>query len=111
MNKKLLIILIIVSCICCMACNNTQVKPNSQYHDNGFEGEYLFLNYQGNTYKYHRTDISGADFTKKELLGCFEEETRIEGIAWEIWSVEEHPDLSYVYVISGTNSEWVCIIE
>lgn len=58
-------------------------------------------------YKEHRTIAKNCNFgVFYALLDTFEEETEIEGIVWEVYSAEEYLDLSYVLVISGTNSEW-----
>ncbi len=72
----------------------------------GFFGSGLRFRVDGQTVTYERYEAGSGSLTPKEVLDTFSEETEIEGIFWEIYSVEEYPDLSYVLVISGTNGCW-----
>ena len=72
----------------------------------GFIGSELRIRINGQTVTYERYEAGTGSLTPKTLLDTFSDETEIEGIVWEIYSAEEYPDLSYVLVISGTNSCW-----
>ena len=85
------------------ACQN-KVEP--EYHVSNFDGEKLYIECNGNTLVYERHQPGIGTLTKKTRLDMFETNTAIEGIAWGVWSTEEHPDLSYILLISGTNSSW-----
>ena len=74
----------------------------------GFYGGYLFTNFNGATYRYAMTEVNPQSVTADQLLLTFSEETPIEGIAWEVYSLKEYPDGSKVLAISGTNSAWLC---
>ena len=74
--------------------------------ETGFYGSGLRVRVNGNVQNYERYDAGTGSLTPKTLLDTFSEETEIEGIVWEVYSAEEYPDLSYVLVISGTNSSW-----
>ena len=81
-------------------------KENIPYHPSGFDGDKLYVNIDGNTLVYERHEAGIGSLTKKTVLDTFYTATKIEGIVWNIYSAEEFPDLSYVLVISGTNSSW-----
>ena len=74
----------------------------------GFYGGYLFTNFNGATYRYALAEANPQSVTADQLLLTFSEETPMEGIAWEVYSLKEYPDGSKVLVISGTNSAWLC---
>ena len=74
--------------------------------ETGFTGSELRVRINGQTVIYERYEAGNSSLTPKTVLGTFSEETEIEGIVWDIYSTEEYPDLSYVLVISGTNSCW-----
>ena len=74
----------------------------------GFYGGYLFTNFNGATYRYALTEANPQSVTADQLLLTFSEETPIEGIAWEVYSLKEYPNGSKVLAISGTNSAWLC---
>ena len=95
---SLLLVMLILT-----ACNNA---PKTEYHPSGFDGEKLYVNIDGDTLIYERYEAGTGSLTKKAVLDTFDMETEIEGIVWEVYSTEEYPDLSYVLVISGTNSSW-----
>ena len=76
------------------------------HHPSGFEGDKLYVNLGYETFVYERYAPGVGTLTKKTVLDTFITETAIEGIVWDVYSVEEYPDLSYVLVISGTNSSW-----
>ena len=103
MKKMLCCFLILVLFFALAACRN---KAETEYHVSGFDGDKLYLECDGNTLVYERHQPGTGTLTKKTMLDLFETETAIEGIAWEVWSTEEYPDLSYILLISGTNSSW-----
>ena len=72
----------------------------------GFIGTELRIQVNGQTVTYERYEAGNGSLTPKGVLDTFNEETEMEGIVWEVYSVEEFPDLSYVLVISGTNACW-----
>ena len=74
--------------------------------ETGFIGSELRIRVNGQTVTYERHEAGSGSLTPKAVLCTFSEETEIEGIVWEVYSTEEYPDLSYVLVISGTNSCW-----
>ena len=82
------------------------VKGNIPYHPSGFEDDKLYINLDGNTLVYERYEAGIGSLTRKTVLDTFYTATKIEGIVWNVYSTEEYPDLSYVLVISGTNSSW-----
>ena len=61
-----------------------------------------------NTYRDELTEGNPEGLTPDELLYTFTEETHIEGIVWEVYSLREYPDKSAVLMVSGTNSAWLC---
>lgn len=103
MKKLLCCFLILVVFFVLAACQN---KVEAEYHVSGFDGEKLYIECDGNTLVYERYKSGIDSLTKKTMLDIFETNTAIEGIAWEVWSTEEYPDLSYILLISGTNSFW-----
>jgi hypothetical protein len=62
----------------------------------------------GNVYRYELTEGNPEGVTADELLYTFTEETPIEGIVWEVYSLKEYPDKTTVLMLSGTNSAWLC---
>ena len=86
---------------------NTQMQP-TETNLRGFYGGYLFTNFNGATYRYALTEANPQSATADQLLLTFSEETPMEGIAWEVYSLKEYPDGSKVLAISGTNSAWLC---
>lgn len=87
------------------ACQNN-TEQETEFHVSGFDGEKLYVDYDGKSLVYERYKPGIDSLTKDTMLDLFIMDTAIEGIAWEVWSTEEHPDLSYVLLISGTNSFW-----
>ena len=85
---------------------DTAEKENIPYHPSGFDGEKLYVNIDGNTLVYERHEAGIGSLTPKTVLDTFYTATIIEGIIWNVYSAEEYSDLSYVLVISGTNSSW-----
>lgn len=81
-----------------------QVKPPRYIC--GFEGSNLYVIIDGNRVIYERYQPGTDSFTKKDELGLFIVDNEIEGVAWYVYSTEEYPDLSYLLIISGTNSSW-----
>ena len=75
-------------------------------HPTGFDGNKLYINVGITTLVYERYAPGTGSLTEKKVLDNFSTVTEIEGIDWNVYSVEEYPDLSYVVVISGTNSSW-----
>ena len=74
----------------------------------GFYGGYLFVPINGSTFRYEMTNIDPNTVNAGYFLLTFTEETHIEGIVWEVYSLKEYPDMTKVLAISGTNSAWVC---
>ena len=108
MKKLLCCFLILVAFFVLAACQNkSEAKPEVEYHISGFDGDKLYVDFDGNTLVYERYKAGIGSLTKKTMLGIFETNTAIEGIVWEVYSTEEHPDLSYILLISGTNSSWI----
>ena len=85
---------------------NTSEKETIPYHPSGFDSDKLYVNIDGNTLVYERYEAGIGSLTRQTALETFHTATQIEGIIWTVWSAEEYPDLSYVLVISGTNSKW-----
>ena len=83
-----------------------QSKTEAEFHVSNFDGEKLYVECNGNTFIYERYQPGIGTLTQKTMLDMFETNTAIEGIAWGVWSTEEYPDLSYILLISGTNSSW-----
>lgn len=103
MKKLVSCFLILVMIFALGAC---QSKSEAEYHVSDFDGEKLYIECDGNTLVYERHKPGVGSLTKKTMLDLFIADTAIEGIAWEVWSTEEHPDLSYILLISGTNQAW-----
>ena len=104
MKKVMCLLLILAMLFALTACNSGY---EVEYHPSGFENaEILYVNMDGKTYVYERYQGGTGSLTKKDRLDMFITETHIEGVVWEVYSAEEYPDLSYVLVISGTNSSW-----
>ena len=78
----------------------------SRNYSAGLVGDKLYVIVNGILMVYERYEPGIGELTTKSVLGSFETETEIEGIAWDVYSTEEYPDLSYVIVISGTNASW-----
>lgn len=74
----------------------------------GFYGGYLFVPINGSTFRYELTNIDPTKLTASDFLLEFTEETHIEGVVWEVYSLKEYPDMTKVLAISGTNSAWIC---
>ena len=64
------------------------------------------IHVDGKALLYEREAPGTGSLTPKERLDWFSEETEIEGIFWEVFSVEEFPDLSHIVLISGSNGSW-----
>ena len=59
-------------------------------------------------FRYELSEGDPQGVTPDELLYTFTEETGIEGIVWEVYSLKEYPDKTAVLMRSGTNSTWLC---
>ena len=103
MKRTMLLLLAVLLLFSLTACKKV---PKNEYHPSGMDGEKLYVNIDGNTYVYERYQPGVGSLTQKKMLDMFETNTKIEGIAWAVYSTEEYPDLSYVLVISGTNIYW-----
>ena len=68
----------------------------------------LLVPIDGNVYRYELSESNPEGLTIDELLYTFTEETHIEGIVWEVYSLKEYPDKTAVLMLSGTNSAWLC---
>ncbi len=121
MNKFVCLILALLLVFCLVGCNNTSsnttdggetssdttnLKDDNPPQKTGFYQSKLYLIKDGKTSIYDRYAGGTSGLTPKDVLGTFNTSTHIEGIVWNVYSTEEYPDLSYVLVISGTNSEW-----
>ncbi len=80
-------------------------NSNMQKATGFYKGD-LILQTAGATLLYDKRDPDTDSLTPDKLMGSFYTETEMEGIIWIVYSVKEYPDLSYVLVISGTNSSW-----
>lgn len=103
MKKLLCCVLLLAVFFALTACQN---DAEAQYHVSGFDGEKLWIECDGNTLVYERYKPGVGSLTKKTVLDTFIVDTAIEGILWTVYSTEEYPDLSYILLISGTNSSW-----
>ena len=72
----------------------------------GFIGSDLCIHTGGKTLLYEREAAGTGSLTPKTVLDSFSEDTEWEGHFWEVYSVEEYPDLSRVVIKSGSNSSW-----
>lgn len=102
MKKIIALILCLVLALSLVGCKS----KSTENHPSGFDGETLYININGETLAYERFEPGIGSLTPKAILDTFDTETEVEGIVWEVYSVEEYPDLSYVLAISGTNSSW-----
>lgn len=68
----------------------------------------LLVPIDGNVYRYELSESNPEGLTVDELLYTFTEETHIEGIVWEVYSLKEYPDKTAVLMLSGTNIVWLC---
>jgi len=103
MKKLLCCFLVLVVVFALTACRS---KAEAEYRVSDFDGEKLYIECDGDILVYERYQPGVGSLTKKTMLDLFIVDTAIEGIAWGVWSTEEYPDLSYVLLISGTNSSW-----
>ena len=74
----------------------------------GLVAGYLFVPIDGQTYRYAMTEPNPDHVTADKLLDTCIEETPIEGIVWEVYSLKEYPDMTSLMIISGANSAWLC---
>ena len=74
----------------------------------GLVAEYLFVPINGATYRYAMTGANPEDVTTDRLLDTFTEETHIESIVWEVYSLKEYPDMTKLLLRSGVGSAWLC---
>ena len=103
MKKLLCCVLLLAVFFALTACQN---DAEAQYHVSDFDGEKLWIACDGNTLVYERYKPGVGSFTKKTMLDMFIYDTKIDGVVCEVYSTEEHPDLSYVLLIYGTNNAW-----
>lgn len=103
MKRVSLVLLAVLMLFALTACDN---MPKTEYHPSGFDGDKLYVNFDGNTYIYEKYKPGAGSLTENKVLDMFETNTEIEGIAWVVCSTKEYPDLSYVLLISGTNITW-----
>ncbi len=81
-------------------------EPSDPAEKTGFYGDKLHVRTNGTVLAYIRYKAGTDPLTPETLLGSFIQETETEGVVWEVYSAKEYPDLSYVLLISGTNSSW-----
>lgn len=85
---------------------STTVSTAPTQRPSRFYGEQLTVYIEGNPYIYIRYAPGTGSLTRKDCLDHFYTTTHIEGISWNVYSTEEYPDLSFILVMSGTNSDW-----
>ena len=85
----------------------TPMEP-TQTNLRGLVAGYLFTPINGATYRYILTDPDPAGVTVDRLLDTCTEETPIESIVWEVYSLKEYPDMTKLLIISGAHSAWLC---
>ena len=85
---------------------STTVSTAPTQRPSRFYGEQLTVYIEGNPYIYIRYAPGTGSLTRKDCLDHFYTTTHIEGISWNVYSTEEYPDLSFILVMSGTNSNW-----
>ena len=103
MKKLLCCFLMLFMVFALAAC---QSKVEAEYHVSSFDGEKLYIECDGNTVVYERYKPGVGSLTKKTMLDMFIYDTEIDGVVCKVYSTEEHPDLSYVLLIYGTNNAW-----
>ena len=103
MRKLLSWFLILIVFFGLAACQN---KADAEYHVSAYDGEKLYIECDGNTLVYERYKPGVGSLTKKTMLDMFIYDTKIDGVVCEVYSTEEHPDLSCVLLIYGTNNAW-----
>ena len=81
-------------------------EPSDPAEKTGFYGDKLHVRTNGKVLAYIRYKAGTDPLTPETLLGSFIQETETEGVVWGVYSAKEYPDLSYVLLISGTNSSW-----
>ena len=89
-----------------MEPNTNPIEP-TQTNLRGFVADYLFVPINGATYRYTLTDLNPENVTADQHLDTFTEETHIEGIVWEVYSLKEYPDMTRLLLRSGANSVWL----
>ena len=87
--------------------NQTVMQP-TQTNLRGLVAGYLFTPIDGATYRYALTETKPSNVTVDKLLDTFTEQTYIEGIVWQVYSLKEYPDKTKLLMISGINSAWLC---
>ena len=103
MKKLLCCFLIFIVLFVLAACQN---KADAEYHVSSYNGEKLYIECDGNSLVYERYKPGVGSLTKKTMLDMFIYDTEIDGVVCKVYSTEEHPDLSYVLLIYGTNNAW-----
>ncbi len=103
MKKSISIILLILMQFIFVSCNGLH---KVDYRSSGFEGDYLYVNIDNNTYVYEKVEENIDDFSAEKMLDTFVKEVKISdtythGTEWMIFSAEEYPDLSYVIALSA----------
>ena len=66
----------------------------------GIYAGYLFVPMDGATYRYTLVDDDPPNVTTDELLGTFVEDTTVEKIDWEIYTLAEYPDRNKLLAVS-----------
>lgn len=103
--KRFAIMFLLLFVFC--GCTAQKLQPvDSDEH--GFDGDYLYVLMDGKTYLYERQySAKKNSFTIDELIDSFDIQTEVESVVWEVYTVTEHSDRSYLKLISGTNSQWI----
>ena len=103
MKKSLCCFLMLFVVFALAAC---QSNADAEYHVAAYDGEKLYIECESNTLVYERYKPGVGSLTKKTMLDMFIYDTEIDGVVCNVYSTEEHPDLSYVLLIYGTNNAW-----
>ncbi len=103
MKKVFSVLLIIFMIFMFVGCNGLK---EVEYHTSGFDGDFLYVNINENTYLYEKIETESFDFSKEKMIDSFVveikvSETWIDGREWMVYSAKEYPDLKYVIVNSA----------
>ena len=74
----------------------------------GLHAGALLLPMDGSIYRYELTLVDPEGITAEQRLFLFTEDTGMQRIAWEVYSLKEYPDKSAVLMISDSYGSWFC---
>lgn len=111
MKRRIAVVLSLL-CLFLTSCTGTAEPPDGpqpvETEKHGFDdGGVLYVCIEGKTYRYQRYAPGDSGLTRDERVDGFDENLEWETICWDIYTVKEYPDRSYLLVRSGTNSEWI----